>query len=507
MEAHKISAQILRHRLNADYYAREALDNENRVRRFGCVALGTKFNHADSGYGVLPGSEEYLPVGTGVGLVRGGDLQSGAINPPGVYAPVSYRTDWTALQKDDVLLLIKGACIDSPEGVGLVGDAEIGRIFNGSCYRIRTVEYDSGFLVAYCLTTFFLIQKRREIANTGISYNDEGSIYDYLVPNSSLKVQTYVGDKVRQAERLRAFAKTLQTEAEIFFSLIGMDAVRIGEFKAYRAAFPEVGAIRLDPKFYDPGHFKLRELLRPHQPVSIRQLASPVSIRWARDEPEFFYLEIGELDLGSGLVKPTRVSTVDAPSRATTLVQPGDVLVSTVRPNRKNVGLVMEVEETLPIVASSGFSVFRFPSLEEAAFYLFWFRSDAATMQLMRWDAGSSYPAIDESVPLKVLAPRYTAEVVREKGSRWHQSFHAQVLVERLTTAAKLVVEALIEGKLTEEDVIIVQEALERGDDSADRALLHRLTRQGIDVHDQPPLFPDLDALYTLLAETRKENP
>ena len=124
-------------------------------------------------------------------------------------------------------------------------------------------------------------------------------------------------------------------------------------------------------------------------------------------------------------------------------------------------------------------------------------------MQLMRWDAGSSYPAIDESVPLKVLVPRYADEVVREKGARWYQSFHAQVLAEKLTTAAKLLVEALIEGKVTEAELVLAQEALERGDATADRALLRRLTRQGLDVPGQPPLFPDLDALYTLLNQTK----
>ena len=507
MEAHRISAQLLRHRLNADYYTREALENDDRVRRYGCVTLGSRFNHTDSGYGVLPGSEEYLPAGKGIGLVRGGDLQLGAINPPGVNAPLSYQTDWTMLRTGDVLLLIKGACIDSPEGVGLVGEAEAGHIFNGSCYRIRLSGYDSGFLVAYCLTNFFLIQKRREIANTGVSYNDEDSINDYLVPNSSERVQTYVGDKVRQAERLRLRAKKLQSEAQAYFALPGMDAVRIGEFRAFRASSSVVDSIRLDPKFYDPGHFKLRDLLRPYQAVPISELAVSVSLRWAHEEPEFFYLEIGELDLGSGLVKPTRLQTVDAPSRATTLTQPGDVLVSTVRPNRKNVGLVPEIGEALPIVASSGFSTLRFRSPEEAAFYLFWLRSDAATMQLMRWDAGSSYPAIDESVPLKVLVPRYADEVVREKGARWYQSFRAQALAEQLTAAAKLLVEALIEAKVTEAELVAAQEDLERGDDAADRALLRRLTRHGLDVPGQPPLFPDIDALYALLAQTQEANP
>jgi type I restriction enzyme S subunit len=63
-------------------------------------------------------------------------------------------------------------------------------------------------------------------------------------------------------------------------------------------------------------------------------------------------------------------------------------------------------------------------------------------------------------------------------------------------------IEALIEGKVTEAELVNAQEALERGDKTADRALLSRLTRKGVDVSGEPPLFPDLDALYALLAQT-----
>jgi type I restriction enzyme, S subunit len=69
-----------------------------------------------------------------------------------------------------------------------------------------------------------------------------------------------------------------------------------------------------------------------------------------------------------------------------------------------------------------------------------------------------------------------------------------------LTTAAKLLVEALIEGKLSEADLKAAQEGLERGDTTLDREILARLTRKGIDNPNEPPLFPDLDALYTALA-------
>jgi len=68
-----------------------------------------------------------------------------------------------------------------------------------------------------------------------------------------------------------------------------------------------------------------------------------------------------------------------------------------------------------------------------------------------------------------------------------------------LTNAAKQLVEALIENKLTEQELINAQQALERGDNTLDRQILSRLTTKGIDDEDGAPLFTDLDQLYDLL--------
>jgi len=74
-------------------------------------------------------------------------------------------------------------------------------------------------------------------------------------------------------------------------------------------------------------------------------------------------------------------------------------------------------------------------------------------------------------------------------------------LSEKLTTAAKYLVEALIEGKLTETELKNAQTALQKGDIEPDKAILAKLTRKGYDISDEPPLFPDLDSLYQAIKE------
>ncbi len=499
MEAHRISSKLLRHRLNADYYSREALENDDRVRRYGCVTLGSKFNHADSGYGVLPGSEEYLPDGKGVGLVRGGDLQLGAINPPGVNAPLSYQTDWTILRKGDVLLLIKGACIDSPEGVGLVGDLEAGRIFNGSCYRIRLSGYDSGYFVAYCLTRFFLIQKKREIANTGISYNDEDSINDYLVPNSASRVQTYIGDKVRHAERLRAQARTL----EHGFA----DAIRqqfsdvFGEPKAFgRSSLVAAAHLRrdLNPGAFNPERLRIRAEIQKgggRELIDVASIEATVTDSFGPDDE---YIGLDSVSSATSQLAPVKVAQAEIEGVARVLRE-GPV-ISKLRPYLNKVGYIPA--ELANSVGSTELLCVR-PRTGVSGWFIYGvLKLQCTVRQFQPLANGSTLPRIDAEDILEVMVPWHNdAELLGQALERAQAMYFA---AEKLTSASKHLVEALVEGKVTEAELVAAQDALERGDDIADRALLRRLTREGLDAVGKPPLFPNLDVLYALLAQTKE---
>lgn len=74
-------------------------------------------------------------------------------------------------------------------------------------------------------------------------------------------------------------------------------------------------------------------------------------------------------------------------------------------------------------------------------------------------------------------------------------------LSTRLTQSAKTLVEALIEGQLTEQQLIQAQQALEDGDNSLDQAILSKLSAEGYAIEGATPLFSDVDELYSLLED------
>jgi type I restriction enzyme S subunit len=111
----------------------------------------------------------------------------------------------------------------------------------------------------------------------------------------------------------------------------------------------------------------------------------------------FDYIDLSSVDQSEKVVaRVTRTRGVEAPSRARQAVSPGDVLVSTVRPNLNAVAQVTRDHEGA--VASTGFCVLRpRPSLDSR--YLFhWVQSSQFVAAMVRRATGASYPAVSDRI-------------------------------------------------------------------------------------------------------------
>lgn len=109
---------------------------------------------------------------------------------------------------------------------------------------------------------------------------------------------------------------------------------------------------------------------------------------------EFQYIEISDLDPVSASVRAKPVACDRAPTRARKLVSAGDVLVSTVRPERRAVGVVPEHLDGA--VCSTGIAVVR-PKAVAPVVLARALQSDFVNVQLLRHNVGIAYPAIDEA--------------------------------------------------------------------------------------------------------------
>lgn len=120
---------------------------------------------------------------------------------------------------------------------------------------------------------------------------------------------------------------------------------------------------------------------------------------------EILYIDISSIDNSVQEVNSiTSFTMSNAPSRAQQKVEYGDIIVSTVRPNLKNVAFIKQHDSNL--VASSGFCVLRTTDDIERNYLFRYITSDIFTQHLMKHTTGANYPAVrdldvrDSTIPL-----------------------------------------------------------------------------------------------------------
>lgn len=122
--------------------------------------------------------------------------------------------------------------------------------------------------------------------------------------------------------------------------------------------------------------------------------------RWG--EGEFNYIEISDVDSISLKATSKIVGCKDAPSRAKKIVSCGDILFSTVRPERGVVAVVRSEQENF--VCTSGFAVIK-PTRIDSMVLAELLKSEFVLAQVVKYSMGVSYPVIDESYLMGMLLP------------------------------------------------------------------------------------------------------
>jgi hypothetical protein len=139
--------------------------------------------------------------------------------------------------------------------------------------------------------------------------------------------------------------------------------------------------------------------------LTVRQVADLATDRAdprRSDRETFEYVEIADVDEVTCAVRARPVPCPEAPSRARKLVRAGDVLVSTVRPERRIVGVVGAEQDGA--VCTTGFAVLR-PRAIDPFVLAHLLKTDIVTAQIVRNAIGIAYPAVEEACLLDLVLP------------------------------------------------------------------------------------------------------
>jgi len=157
----------------------------------------------------------------------------------------------------------------------------------------------------------------------------------------------------------------------------------------------------MDAEYYQPNYLELINTLEEANAVPLSALAKVEKRKFIPLQGQLYnYIEISEVGTDTGRISASQIYGEEAPSRAQYVVEGGDVIISSVRPNRNAVALI--TREQSGFVCSSGFVVLR-PKEISPEFLFVSLKANHVPLLLDRQTTATMYPAVSEGDLLKTL--------------------------------------------------------------------------------------------------------
>lgn len=339
-----------------------------------------------------------------------------------------------------------------------------------------------------------LLAAQKVTAQPTIGTSEIGST---IVPLPQELAQKYIGDKVRQAERLRAWAKSLEQQFSRALQLHTEDAFEDKSTgRKYNFAKKSDISYTLNPGAFDEERLRVQRQVKANGGVVLGSIATISGQTTSDYSSETTYIGLDAISSNSCQLLPTTVGEADV-SGSSRLLPEGPVIAK-LRPYLNKVSYIPSF--LAGAVGSTELMCVQ-PTGNVSGWYLYGvLKSELALKQLRPVATGATHPRIDQYDVLNLVVP--VLENQEELGEKLQLAQEAYFTAKSYVQAAKLLVEELIEGTLTEQQLVDAQKAVEADDTSLDRDILARLTTKGLD-GDGDPLFSDLDQLYDLLAQSQ----
>lgn len=254
-----------------------------------------------------------------------------------------------------------------------------------------------------------------------------------------------IAKKTRDAYARRKEAEKRYAEAEALLeSALGLDKLDLTPRLFYERPYADVqNAGRFDAEYFQPRMQNLiAALSRDGQTISD---VAKLSKRYFKAEAgvEFQYIEIGDVS-ASGTAGSNPVAGEEAPSRATWIVEPGDIVTTMVRPIRRLSAII--TDEQAGYICSSGFAVLT-PKDIAPELLLVYLRLPLVCELLDLQTTASMYPAIAPTALMKIPVALPKDSMRQKIVMKVRESIAARREAHRLLDVAKAMVEDAIVGK------------------------------------------------------------
>lgn len=475
MDVSRITPAVLTEdRLDASYYGTRYLQNEAFLKKCGIpmVPVGTLTEKCNCG--ATP--KEVVYDGRGTGLVRTTDVRPNVFLAEGVL-----RTSELRVNPDASVAAVPGDLLYTMSGTigyaAVIHDGVDVMSFSNTIARARFAAragQDSRFTAAFFNCKYGYTQSLRLVSG-GIQGHVMPNPFKRLpVPTPAPEAQRYIGDKVRQAERLRERARHLETRAYSILAEWSRSVVPL----TFREAPRRIRAATAAPHSLGPsfawamqGHTGVPSAKPLSNFIETCVCGEPIRADQRTPGPYPYYGASGPID--------THID-FNFDGEFLVVAQDGTIGRACVARGRfwaNNHVWVLKVREGVDPDALAAY-------LDK--YYVFW----------PGLTTGSVVPKVTSENLMLAAIPAAVASAL-DAGAHIRRASESRSNAASLAEAAKALVEYLIDGRLNEGDLVAAQKALEAGDRGADREILKAIRQGG--APDATPLIDDVDALYARL--------
>jgi type I restriction enzyme S subunit len=504
MQVNRVSiSEIKTSRLDPDYYKPEYLASEKAVQKFGSFKLGDAGKLFAGPFGSKLPSNLYQDQG--IPLFRIGNIGNMEfVSQNMAHLALDVHQDIITSEVGAGDLLIVKASV-SEKICKVPSNIDKANITQHIVALRSNGIYDTDYIMSFLFSRFGCHQLLRRSLGSIIQYLGISDTRTVSVPNINDETQAYIGDKVRQAELLRKWANILNIKIKSYFDNLLKDIPTKKVSKKHTRVSSDVLIPRINAEFYSENYRQVEKSLKQNfdSLVTIDDIA-PVNKQKSRPNSQCTYFEIGDVDFSTGkLESGTFYELGEAPNNAQRKANFGDLLLSTRRPHR---GAVAVVENVATDNYYSVFLVRLEPKCLEQSYWLKeYLRHDVGKALMLMRCTWTTYPVISEDDISTIPVPNVENDWAYVGGlASLKNKLHC--LSDALSKLSQFLIESLIEGQITENQLIEAQQALNEGDDSKDRAILSKFTEQDYLAEDSKPVFTDLDKLYELLDQAQNAS-
>ncbi len=370
-------------------------------------------------------------------------------------------------------------------------------------------KLDVFFLSSFFNSSYGILQSKRHQRGTIIKGLSIYDIPNFIIPMFKNKTQKYIGDKVRQAEQLRTWGKKIENKVNQFHFQLIPEQNKLNYGKKIRYVKSSNMTERFDAHFY-PAVVEDYLSSSNIEFDSLDNLSIEVFNGQTQDETTDYNSanQITVAHLSPVFLKGNPRQVIK-PSNNSRYTQKHDLLLCNAAHNKSYIGRdITYCHTNKPLLPSTEVMVIRIPNEQiPASFVRCYLQTKIGYIQIqstIRGISAHSYP--NDVKQINIPIPNIPSHLKQKWFACDEQMLKAGMANElstQLVDISKFLVEALIEGQITEQQIIDAQNALEAGDNSLDRDILSRVTDKGFDF-ERKSLFHDLDNLYDLLQESQE---